>query len=64
MQGQQYEGLYSFPCDTNLNISMQYGGLSYQISSADMNLGRFSTASDQCTGAFFQMDMYVVEHLA
>lgn len=36
---------------------MQYGGLSYQISTADMNLGRFSTQSDLCTGAFFQMDM-------
>jgi hypothetical protein len=36
---------------------MQYGGLSYEISSADMNLGRFSTQSDMCTGAFFQMDM-------
>lgn len=36
---------------------MQYGGLSYQISTADMNLGRFSSASDMCTGAFFQMDM-------
>jgi hypothetical protein len=57
MSGQQYEGLWSFPCDTNLNVSMQYGGLSYQISTADMNLGRFSSASDMCTGAFFQMDM-------
>ena len=36
---------------------MQYGGLSYEISTADMNLGRFSTQSDMCTGAFFQMDM-------
>jgi hypothetical protein len=57
MEGQQYQGLWSFPCDTNLNVSMQYGGLSYQISTADMNLGRFSTASNMCTGAFFQMDM-------
>jgi hypothetical protein len=36
---------------------MQYGGLSYEISTADMNLGRFSSSSDMCTGAFFQMDM-------
>lgn len=57
MEGQQYQGLWSFPCDTDLNVSMQYGGLSYQISTADMNLGRFSTASNMCTGAFFQMDM-------
>jgi hypothetical protein len=57
MSGSQYEGLWSFPCDTNLNVSMQYGGLSYQISTADMNLGRFSSASNMCTGAFFQMDM-------
>lgn len=57
MSGSQNQGLWSFPCDTNLNVSMQYGGLSYQISTADMNLGRFSSASDMCTGAFFQMDM-------
>lgn len=57
MEGQQYQGLWAFPCDTDLNVSMQYGGLSYQISTADMNLGRFSTASNMCTGAFFQMDM-------
>jgi hypothetical protein len=57
MSGSQNQGLWSFPCDTNLNVSMQYGGLSYQISTADMNLGRFSSQSDMCTGAFFQMDM-------
>lgn len=57
MSGSGNQGLWSFPCDTNLNVSMQYGGLSYQISTADMNLGRFSSSSDMCTGAFFQMDM-------
>jgi len=57
MSGSQNQGLWSFPCDTDLNVSMQYGGLSYQISTADMNLGRFSASSDMCTGAFFQMDM-------
>lgn len=57
MSGSQNQGLFQFPCDTNLNVSMQYGGLSYEISTADMNLGRFTTNSDFCTGAFFQMDM-------
>jgi hypothetical protein len=57
MSGSQNQGLWSFPCDTNLNVSMQYGGLSYEISTADMNLGQFSTSSNMCTGAFFQMDM-------
>lgn len=60
MSGSQNQGLYQFPCDTNLNVSMQYGGLSYTISTADMNLGRFTTNSDYCTGAFFQMDMWVL----
>lgn len=57
MSGSQNQGLYQFPCDTNLNVSMQYGGLSYSISTADMNLGQFTSNSDLCTGAFFQMDM-------
>jgi len=57
MSGSGNQGLWEFPCDTNLNISMQYGGLSYQISAADMNLGQFIRGSSMCTGAFFQMDM-------
>ncbi|OCF32449.1 endopeptidase [Kwoniella heveanensis BCC8398] len=52
-----YDGYYQYPCDTNVNVTIQFGGLSYAISNADMNLGSFTRDSSMCTGAFFEMDM-------
>ncbi|WWC72882.1 uncharacterized protein I206_106846 [Kwoniella pini CBS 10737] len=52
-----YEGYYQYPCSTTVNVTIQFGGLSYAISNADMNLGSFTRDSSMCTGAFFAMDL-------
>ncbi|WVR08878.1 hypothetical protein IAU60_005937 [Kwoniella sp. DSM 27419] len=52
-----YQGYYEYPCSTNVNVNIQFGGLSYTISNADMNLGSFTRDTSMCTGAFFAMDM-------
>ncbi|WVQ93000.1 hypothetical protein IAU59_000063 [Kwoniella sp. CBS 9459] len=52
-----YDGYYQYPCDTATNVTIQFGGLSYAISNADMNLGSFTRDSSMCTGAFFEMDL-------
>ncbi|ADV23137.1 endopeptidase [Cryptococcus gattii E566] len=52
-----YEGYYQYPCDTQVSVSLQFGGMSYSISNADMNLGSFTRDTSMCTGAFFAMDL-------
>ena len=53
----QYEGYWMFPCDTNVNLTMQYGDKAYNVSPADFNLGRFVRSSEKCTGAIFEMNL-------
>jgi len=52
-----YEGYWEYPCSTNVDVSLQYGGLSYAINNADFNLGSFTRDTSMCTGAFFEMDL-------
>ncbi|WVN87821.1 uncharacterized protein L203_103016 [Cryptococcus depauperatus CBS 7841] len=52
-----YEGYYQYPCNTAVSVTLQFGGLSYSISNADMNLGTFTKDTSKCTGAFFAMDL-------
>ncbi|WWC63811.1 uncharacterized protein I303_106416 [Kwoniella dejecticola CBS 10117] len=52
-----YDGYYQYPCSTTVNVTVQFGGLSYAISNADMNLGSFTRDNSMCTGAFFAMDL-------
>lgn len=49
------EGFFSFPCKTNLDVSISFGGKSWPISSADMNLGAVEDGSDQCVGGIFDL---------
>ncbi|KAI0935368.1 hypothetical protein AcV7_003825 [Taiwanofungus camphoratus] len=51
----QLEGFYSFPCSTTVNVSMAFGGQSWPISSADMNLG--SVQGQQCLGGIFDLNL-------
>nr|ODO03913.1 endopeptidase [Cryptococcus depauperatus CBS 7855] len=46
-----YEGYYQYPCNTAVSVTLQFGGLSYSISNADMNLGTFTKDTSKCTGA-------------
>jgi hypothetical protein len=55
-----YSGYYQYPCSTTVSSSLQFGGLSYSISNADFNLGSFTRDPSMCTGAFFQIDLYVI----
>ncbi|KAK4689362.1 hypothetical protein P7C73_g734, partial [Tremellales sp. Uapishka_1] len=56
-QASGFEGYYQYPCSTTVNVAFQFGGLSYTMSNADMNLGPFTNDNTMCTGAFFEMDL-------
>jgi len=51
----QMAGFYSFPCTTDLELSMAFGGQSWPIKSSDMNLGLVSRGSTQCLGGVFDL---------
>ncbi|KAG2037516.1 aspartic peptidase domain-containing protein [Suillus americanus] len=42
-----WQGLYAFPCDTNVTVYISFGGTNWAISPLDMNLG---TLNDTMTG--------------
>ncbi|KAF9650149.1 aspartic peptidase A1 [Thelephora ganbajun] len=46
-----FEGYYTYPCNTNVNVTISFGGRSWSISSADFMLTRVS--ADRCIGGFF-----------
>lgn len=52
---QGMDGLFSFPCSTQLDVAMSFGGKTWPISSLDMNLGAIPEASDQCLGGIFDL---------
>lgn len=47
-------GFYAFPCSTDVQISISFGGNSWPISTADMNLGT-SGNDGQCVGGIFDL---------
>ncbi|TFK52001.1 acid protease [Heliocybe sulcata] len=49
----QFEGYYTYPCTTEVNVSMSFGGQSWSISPKDFQLTQLS--STQCLGAFFEL---------
>ncbi|GAA6040109.1 hypothetical protein JCM8097_002032 [Rhodosporidiobolus ruineniae] len=54
-----YTGYYSYFCDTNVSVALTFGGITYNMSSADFNLGPFgvdsATNRSTCLGAFFDL---------
>jgi len=48
-------GFFSFPCSTNVEVTLSFGGKSWPISIADMNLGPVETGSSQCVGGIFDL---------
>ncbi|ORY80220.1 aspartic peptidase domain-containing protein [Leucosporidium creatinivorum] len=48
-------GYYSFPCDTNINVTMTFGGVSYAIPSDSFNAGAIDTSGSTCLGAIFAL---------
>ncbi|GAA6064457.1 hypothetical protein JCM10212_004441 [Sporobolomyces blumeae] len=55
----RYSGYYSYPCDYNASIALTFGGVTYNMSSSDFNLGPFgvdaTTNQSTCLGAFFDL---------
>ncbi|KII87254.1 hypothetical protein PLICRDRAFT_112830 [Plicaturopsis crispa FD-325 SS-3] len=48
-----YESYYLYPCDTDVTVTMSFGGPSWTISPADFKLTQLS--GGQCLGAFFEL---------
>ncbi|KAJ6592644.1 aspartic peptidase domain-containing protein [Mycena capillaripes] len=44
-------GFYQYPCTTDMNLTMSFGGRAWSINSKDLNLGPVSPGSQQCYGA-------------
>ncbi|GAA5873241.1 hypothetical protein JCM16303_001062 [Sporobolomyces ruberrimus] len=55
----RYTGYYSYPCEHNVSVSLTFGGVAYNMSSSDFNLGPFgidsNTNRSTCLGAFFDL---------
>lgn len=49
-----FDGFYIFPCNTQVNVEMTFGGRSWPISPADFIAGQVSAT--QCMGAFFEIN--------
>lgn len=48
-----WEGYYTYPCSTEVNVAISFGGPSWPVSPADFQLTQIS--SSQCVGAFFEL---------
>ncbi|KAJ7128318.1 hypothetical protein C8R44DRAFT_850853 [Mycena epipterygia] len=50
----QYEGYYTYPCDTSVVVSLSFGGRSWAISPADFRFQEIQR-SGQCLGSFLTL---------
>lgn len=48
-----YAGYYTYPCSTEVNVSISFGGPSWPVSAADFKLAQISNT--ECVGAFFEL---------
>ncbi|KAK7023139.1 peptidase A1 domain-containing protein [Favolaschia claudopus] len=51
------QGFFQFPCSTNINVTLSFGGQAWPISSQDMNLGPVEQGSSMCAGAIFDLTL-------
>jgi cathepsin D len=49
----QWVGYYQYPCNTDVTVSMSFGGNNWTMSSADFAFTQISTG--ECVGAFFDI---------
>ncbi|KAF8892127.1 aspartic peptidase domain-containing protein [Infundibulicybe gibba] len=49
-----FDGFYTYPCDTTVNISLSFGGREWAMSPKDFHLTMLDKG--RCLGAFFQID--------
>ncbi|GAA5984801.1 hypothetical protein JCM11641_002744 [Rhodosporidiobolus odoratus] len=56
-----YSGYYSYPCDANVSVALSFGGIAYNMTPEDFNLGPFgidsATNRSTCLGAFFELSI-------
>lgn len=52
----EQSGYYTFPCDTNVELSLTFNGVSYPISPDDFNAGQVDRTGQTCLGALFALD--------
>lgn len=48
----EWEGYYSYPCSTTVNVKVSFGGATWSISPTDFAFTQ--TSSTECIGAFFE----------
>ena len=48
-----YANYYEYPCTTDIDLQLTFGGFTTHITNADFNLGRYSQDESMCTGAVF-----------
>ncbi|KAF8134343.1 aspartic peptidase domain-containing protein [Boletus edulis] len=55
--GNQFQGMYAFPCNTNVSVSISFGGTHWAISPDDMNLGPINSGgkTQMCVGGIFDI---------
>ncbi|KAF9050163.1 aspartic peptidase domain-containing protein [Panaeolus papilionaceus] len=50
------QGFFTFPCDTQVTVTLSFGGKAWPISTQDMNLGpETSRNTGQCAGGIFDL---------
>ncbi|KAG2065643.1 acid protease [Suillus decipiens] len=49
----EWEGYYSYPCSTTVNVEVSFGGATWSISPTDFAITQIS--STECIGAFFEV---------
>ncbi|KAJ7133757.1 aspartyl protease [Mycena crocata] len=50
-------GYYQFPCATQMNVAVAFGGTQWAISPVDMNIGPVSDGSNMCLGGIFEISL-------
>ncbi|KLO17919.1 acid protease [Schizopora paradoxa] len=50
----QYENYYLYPCSTQVNVTLSFGGKNWAVSADDFQL--IEVSSTLCLGAFFELD--------
>ncbi|KAJ7891409.1 aspartic peptidase domain-containing protein [Mycena olivaceomarginata] len=51
-------GVYQFPCKTNVTITVSFGGKKWAIDPFDINLGPVTKGSSQCVGTIVEWNGY------
>lgn len=48
-----YRNYYEYPCTTNIDLVLTFGGYDIHVTDKDFNLGRYGSDPSYCTGAVF-----------